>query len=135
MDPHAAVQLRRLGGTPEEHTSRQLRADDVGSADVVVTATRKHRSQVLTVSPQHLHRAFTLVELADLLSHAQGDTLPELIQDASRQRGGTARLTAEELDIIDPIGQSSSVHMAVADRIDAEVERIVDVLATVRPPL
>jgi len=125
MDPLAAAELRRLGGDPSGLTSRDLRESDLAWADLVVTATREHRSHVLTMSPEHLHRAFTLTELAALLPRADGDSVGALVRDAARKRGTLAGLGADDLDLPDPIGRTQEVHAAVADRIDAAVESIV----------
>ena len=51
MDPDAAEQLRRLGSDTGEFRSRPLTAKIVESADLILTATREHRTGVLPVSP------------------------------------------------------------------------------------
>ena len=69
MDPTAAAVLQGLGGDPAGFTSRQLVPEQVESADLVLTMTGRHRTQVLEADPSALHRAFTLREAARLAQH------------------------------------------------------------------
>ena len=67
MDALAAAELTRLGGDPSEFEARQLTASMATEADLVLTATRDIRSQVVATAPAALKRTFTLLELAALL--------------------------------------------------------------------
>ena len=67
MDASAAAELTRLGGDPTEFEARQLTASMATEADLVLTATRAIRGQVVATAPSALKRTFTLLELAALL--------------------------------------------------------------------
>jgi len=66
MPAEAAALSVRYGGRPEEHHARQLTARLVADADLVVTAAREHRSEVVSLHPRASRYAFTLNQLARL---------------------------------------------------------------------
>lgn len=76
MTPQAARELSALGGDAEGSCARQLTADLVRDADLVLTAERTHRSAVVQLMPRALRYAFTLRELARLLDDADLADLP-----------------------------------------------------------
>jgi protein-tyrosine phosphatase len=121
MDASAAAELARLGGDPAEFAGRQLTADLVTSADLVLTATRELRGQVVGLAPSALKRTFTLLELAALLeAHPWGELEKEradLVARAADWRDSVSGL-GDDLDVPDPIGRSPKVHRAAADRVD-----------------
>src|SRR4051794_6192330 len=121
MDPLAAAELARLGGDPSSFEARQLTPGLALEADLLLTATRAIRSQVVGLAPAVLKRSFTLLELAALL---QAPPWPETVTDraatvarASDWRGSVSGL-GDGLDVPDPIGRSAKVHRAAADLID-----------------
>lgn len=122
MDPDAAAQLRRLGGEPDDFNSRRLTGAHVTAADLVITMTRAHRSEVLAVEPRGLRRTFTLLELAHLLQqeHAPFDPDSTIARLADRR----SRATLDDYDIADPIGRPAEVHAEVADQIAAAADII-----------
>jgi protein-tyrosine phosphatase len=124
MDPYSAAALTRLGGDPTGVRARSFTAEMAQQADLILTMTRRHRSQVLQAFPRGLHRTFTLLEAADLLSQADlhglgavppPDRAGELAKRLHAAR--TRRATSESDDIMDPIGHSATVHARVADTI------------------
>jgi protein-tyrosine phosphatase len=128
MDPLAAEELVRLGGDPDDFAARQLTASMLTEADLVLTATRAIRSQVVALSPTALRRTFTLRELAAMLAE------PPWPQDDEADLGVTlARATdwrssvgllGDDLDLPDPIGRSPKVHRQVADFVDEATSAI-----------
>ncbi|MGH3317266.1 MAG: hypothetical protein ACRDO0_14075 [Nocardioidaceae bacterium] len=133
MDLHAAEQLRRLGGDPDDFMARSLTEWHVDRADLVLTATRGHRAAVLSEAPTALHRTFTLLEFANLAPYRPqdpnnhgGDLLAALVAEAAQRRGSA---TLQEYDVPDPYMQSAERHREVADAISTAVDRIVDGLA------
>jgi len=66
MDDLIARQLEAFGIDASGHVARQLTADQIESADLVVTCERHHRSEVVKLVPAAVQRAFTLRELAGL---------------------------------------------------------------------
>lgn len=135
MDRHAAAELRRLGGDPDEFSSRPLTDVHVTEADLVLTATREHRSAVLSRFPEALRRTFTLLEFAALAPYrplpdaVPGDILPSLVQEAAQRRASAA---SADHDIPDPYTRARDVHREVADLIGDAVERIVTGLVEAR---
>jgi len=131
MDRLAAAELARLGGDPAAFRSKLLTPQHIESSDLVLTATRAHRSFVLSDVPQALRRTFTMCEFADLVDGfscdnetARGSTEALVAWAASRR--GSARLDA--YDIADPYGASGQAHTSVANQISACVDRTVAAL-------
>ena len=66
MSVPAALELERVGGTPNGFAARQLTRELMREADLVLTATRALRSRVLEDEPAALRRTFTVREFAGL---------------------------------------------------------------------
>jgi protein-tyrosine phosphatase len=133
MEARAAAALRRLGGDPAGFTARPFGEAVARDADLVLTMTRKQRTEVLKATPRGLRRTFTLLEAAQLLELADLTDLPDgpqrarelgLRLDAARGR----RATTEADDLPDPIGQSSGTHRQVAGRIADALRPLAEVL-------
>jgi len=128
MDPHAAAELERLGGSGDGFASRAATPQVIEGADLVLTMTKDLRTQVLGRSPRMMRRTFTMGELA-----AVCEAVPELagtsdlVAAAARSRAHGAAA----LDVPDPIGQSPQVHAEVADLISGYVDAQVTVLGAV----
>jgi low molecular weight protein-tyrosine phosphatase len=126
MDPPAAAELLRLGGDPSGFRGRSFSALLGERADLILTATADHRRLVLQEVPQALHRTFTLLEFAHLVSavdgvaEAAGDP-PELVSRAAAHRGA-ARIDAYDLG--DPYGQAAAIHRRTAEVARAAVVEI-----------
>lgn len=128
MDPNAAEQLRRLGGDPSEFRSRPLTDQLSEQADLILTATRRHRSFVLERVPQALRQTFTLLEFADAIAIVRRDQpevsdLPEIVRLAAAAR---SRVGLQDYDIADPYGAPPDAHRLVADVIQAAVTSIAE---------
>ncbi len=107
----AAVVLQELGGEPSHFAARQLTAKTTSDADLVLTMTKAHRDAVLELAPNKLHKTFTLIEAARLVTQCNATT----IKDLSALR---PRLAAGEVsDIEDPIGQDPEVFSRVGSQI------------------
>ncbi|MRJ75178.1 low molecular weight phosphatase family protein [Aeromicrobium sp. SMF47] len=120
MDASAAAELERLGHSAEGFRSHPIGSYLVDSADLILTATRTHRSDVLGLSPQALRRSFTLVEFAALSGIVTADSPRELVAQAAQQRS----LAPAEIDIGDPYRRGPEVHRAIADQIAEAVATI-----------
>ncbi|MBC7631293.1 protein tyrosine phosphatase [Aeromicrobium sp.] len=120
MDTMAAMELMRLGHSAKAFRSHAIDTYLVDSADLIVTATRKHRSDVLAANPHALRRTFTLVEFAALVELVDGDGPRALVAQAARQRS----LAPPGIDIGDPYRRSPDVHRHTADQIDVAVRTI-----------
>jgi protein-tyrosine phosphatase len=122
MDAMAAMELLRLGHSAETFRSHPIDSYLVDSADLILTATRAHRSDVLSVNPKALRRTFTLREFAALCDIVDGDHPRAMVAEAAKQRS----MAPADLDIGDPYRRSPEVHRTTADQIDTAVLTISD---------
>ncbi|MET0931610.1 MAG: hypothetical protein ABWX74_18965 [Aeromicrobium sp.] len=129
MDATAAQELARLGHSADDFRSHPIEPYLVESADLILTATREHRSDVLALNPQALRRSFTLVEFASLTSLVDGDGPAELVRQAALRRS----LAPAQVDIRDPYRRGSDVHRQTADQIAGAVATITERLNALVP--
>ncbi|MCL9759244.1 protein-tyrosine-phosphatase [Frankia sp. AiPa1] len=127
MEHNAAELLRARGVDPAGFQSRHLTVDLVESSDLVLCATREHRSAVVTLSPRALRRSFTLREFARLTSAVRLADLPVgsvrpagelLVAAALRARAAGRVVPAEIDDLTDPLGENRHRFEACAAMID-----------------
>lgn len=116
----AATVLEAMGGDVSNFAARQLKPKILSEADLILTMTQAHRDAALEIAPQKLHRTFTLIEAAHLIS-AHGATsvadLPALRPQLTQQ---------ELLDIPDPIGKDAEVFASVGSQIAALLPPILE---------
>ena len=121
MDPHAQAQLLRREAHVPGFRARRLTADMIEDADLILTASRDHREDVVTLVPTSLRRCFTVRECARLLGFAGAPPGPcsptELAATAAELRGYGAGRDAE--DIADPVGQGRRAFARTADELAA----------------
>jgi protein-tyrosine phosphatase len=121
MSKYAAEELRSYGGDPTGFAARQLSPEIVEQSDLVLTATRELRSQVLAELPGALRRTFTILEFAALVEQAEGNTSADLVKWAGTHRSLVGNV---ELDVPDPYRRGAEEHARAAAAIDAAVQRI-----------
>jgi protein-tyrosine phosphatase len=121
MSTYAAEELRSYGGDPAGFAARQLTSDIVESSDLVLTATREVRSQVLAEVPTALRRTFTILEFAELAKNAEGSTPADIVAWAGTHRSLAAGV---EQDVPDPYRRGPEEHARAATAIDAAVQEI-----------
>jgi protein-tyrosine phosphatase len=136
MHPDSALVLAGFGGDPSGFTARQLVDGLIMDADLVLTMTRAHRADVLTLAPRALARTFTLREAADLVALAgdgaelPGDTFVEraraLVKAMATAR--SRRESGREDDVADPIRLPLEAHQEAGDAI---AEALLPVLARI----
>lgn len=118
MHPDSALVLRGYGAEPGDFRARQLEDRMAAEADLVLTMTRGHRSDVLRRAPRALQRTFTVREAAALQSllaaecELPGEDFPararglvKALHDARSRRHGNG-----DDDIADPIGRPLEAH-------------------------
>lgn len=126
VDSMVVLELERLGARADGFSSRAVDAEMVANADLVLTATRDHRSVVLGRHPGALRRTFTLLEFAELVENMIGVSSPaEMVAEAYRRRSEAGT----DLDLPDPFRRPPDVHRAVADQIAAAVGIIAERLS------
>ncbi|WP_203915126.1 arsenate reductase/protein-tyrosine-phosphatase family protein [Rhizocola hellebori] len=129
MNPPAARQVRARGADPEGFSARKLRADEIDSADLILTATADQFDYVTALRPDSAERTFVLGEFGRLLKGVDASTLPAgdvyergvaLVRAVSVLRAGHPASPQDDLD--DPWGRGDQVFSRVADEILATVE-------------
>jgi protein-tyrosine-phosphatase len=125
MHPESELVLRGLGAEPGDFRARQLAEGFVREADLILTMTREHRTEVLGLAPRALARTFTLREAAALLGlvgddveltgDGPTDRARRLVQQMAAAR--SRRHSDADDDIRDPIGRPVEVHDEVGEAI------------------
>ena len=128
MERNAAAQLSRLGGSAEGFVARRITRDLIDDSDLILTATRGTRADVLELAPGAMNRTFTLRELASVLESS--DELPADPRDLVQWAAGHRSAAEGELDIVDPMGRSEEIHRQAADLIDIGVTAVVRALGS-----
>jgi len=133
MSAPAAVISARLGNDPTTHSARQLTVSDIHSADLVLVASRRHRSEVAQLVPRATRTMFTIREFARIA--ATLESAP--VASVSDLRDSVARVAAHRGyapvddpaldDIVDPIGRSERTYERMASEL---VPAIATVSAT-----
>jgi protein-tyrosine phosphatase len=139
MDERAAARLVDAGGSPEGFVAQQLTKELVASAQLVLTATRRHRADVATLHPKALRYAFTFRDFADLASQIDPPGLDDATPAATRvqavvervaaRRGVNPPLTAAEADIVDPFRRGDEVFVQMSHQVLAGLPAVVRALS------
>jgi protein-tyrosine phosphatase len=81
MEPHALSVLAAAGVDGSDFRARELVAEHVVAADLVLGATREHRAAAVVLHPRAASRTFTLREFARLAAGQRGLVPPERPSD------------------------------------------------------
>lgn len=132
ISPEAAATLVALGGDPHGFAARDVDAEMLRAADLILTATREHRRIVVTSEPRAAGYALTLREFARLLgpvtrsdvaARASGNDPAErmtaVVAAALAQRGLVQIADPADDDIADPYGRDRAAYERAAREIDA----------------
>jgi protein-tyrosine phosphatase len=151
MTPETAALSLEYGATSTAHAPAQLTESLIADADLILTATRDHRSEVVSLLPRAVRKTFTvnqyarlapsLVELIETRPNPleptislvePAETTPEpvellknLLAKTSQARSlvqPPAALTDD--DITDPYKESAEIYVAVAAEINTAAETI-----------
>ena len=132
MDERAAAQAAALGLDPAGFVARQLTPAMVAEADLVLTATRKHRGEVATLHPKALRYTFTFLDFADLATQLDGvgpdDAQPrsqarlqDVVRSVASRRGLEPPLEPCRADVVDPFRREDELFVQMADQISGAV--------------
>jgi protein-tyrosine phosphatase len=140
MHPDSALVLQGLGADPGDFRSRQLTEEIAASADLILTMTRAHRSEVLRKAPRALRRTFTLHEVAELMPQVDQAALPDG-PPADRARALVRQLAAARSrrpgdaddDVLDPIGLPVEVHAKIGEAIAGALIPVLTGFAALAP--
>jgi protein-tyrosine phosphatase len=154
MTPEAAHLAEHYGADPAGHASQQLTERLITDADLILTATREHRSKVVSLHPRAARYTYTLNQFARLLPTAveslldpANEPIPsvELVETpqtdlATQLRALVAEVAAtrgfspppphpDDDDIEDPYRHSTAVYARVGAIINSTVTQITDAFA------
>lgn len=139
MPDEAAALSVQHGGAPENHLARQLSAEQVRSADLVLAMAAEHRSAVVRLLPRASRNTFTLIEFAALLENAErsspmlqdgffhlnaAEKLRHAVKWTSARRGYLSPASSIAVDVIDPYRRSSETYRESANQIVEALDRI-----------
>jgi len=141
MTPEALDQSQRYGGATNNHRARQLTSELITEADLVLTATRQHRGDVVSLLPRANRYSYTLTQLARLLAPvAEAGEGPRvtpqtfLTEIAASQGQFPPPPNPFDDDIEDPFRQSHEVYDRVGTAIDRATRIIAAALARTSSP-
>ncbi|MEV8633556.1 hypothetical protein AB0395_18035 [Streptosporangium sp. NPDC051023] len=119
MAERARQVLVRLGGDPEGFVSRPLTGELVAAADLVLTATARHRAESVAGHLPAATRAFTIAEFGTLAQAVSEEAVTghddpvlrarALVAEARSLRG---LVRVDRPDVPDPYGRSRRAHRA-----------------------
>ncbi|MCF6521613.1 protein-tyrosine-phosphatase [Streptomyces sp. JJ36] len=145
MEEHAAAVLLEHGADPDGFLGRELLDEHVIRADLVLTATRDHRAQVISMGHSAGLRTFTLKEFTRLVRAIDPATLPApgttagvveraraLVQAAAALRGWLLAPSPEADEIYDPYGAPIPYFRSVGDEISQALDPVVTALTGAR---
>jgi protein-tyrosine phosphatase len=139
MTPEAATLAVHYGASSSAHAPAQLTEALIAQADLVLTATREHRSEVVSMTSKAIRKTFTLNQFARL-----APTLVDLAETAPDRLGMLTNMLAQTAaarslvqlpaaltadDIADPYKQPQAVYDTVAAEIDAAATAITESFA------
>lgn len=138
MHPHAAALLEARGIDPSRFRAQLLTEQLIAASDLVLTATREHRSAVVGLVPRALRRTFTMREFNRLTSGVSVGDLPtdrlraagDHLVTAAWQARGAGRIVPVELDdLSDPVERGRERFEDCASMIGDAVIRPMTLLA------
>jgi protein-tyrosine phosphatase len=138
MEPFALSVLTTYGHDGSAFQARELVAEHVAGADLVLGATREHRAAAVVLQPRAARKTFTLRECDRLLTGVDPLSLPTgdlvaraqaVVVGAASQRGLIRADTPEDDDLVDPYQAPESAFVACADLVDSSLTRLLDLLA------
>lgn len=123
--------MERAAG--ERHIARKLDRIALASADLVLTADRGHRAEVVSTHPSLLHSTFCLREFARLLapvSLRRTGNDPVLraraaVSTAALRRGCVPWVDSTADTVPDPYGRSRNAHNVSADMIADALRQVL----------
>jgi protein-tyrosine phosphatase len=143
MEANAAAVLGEYGADAAGFRGRELLDEHVIDADLVLTFTQDHRSQVISMGHAAGLRTFTLKEFTRLVAAIDPATLPEpspggiadrarvLVRAAAALRGWLLAATPQADEVDDPYGAPITSFRYCAEEIYDAVDPVVTALTGV----
>jgi protein-tyrosine phosphatase len=149
MTDQAAALSRSYGGDPSQHQASELTTERISAANLIVTMTRAHRAEVVSLVPRASRKTFTLREFDRLIRTyreleplawaaprgASAAALNSFVQDLASKRGfATSAATPNADDVIDPYRRAQEVYDEAGLLISRSVEVMAGALVHVTAP-
>ncbi|MFG2750089.1 arsenate reductase/protein-tyrosine-phosphatase family protein [Streptomyces xanthophaeus] len=142
MEANAAAVLADFGADATGFTGRELLDEHVIRADLVLTATRDHRAQVISMGHAAGLRTFTLKEFTRLVRAIDPATLPPLddgmaeraralVRAAAALRGWLLAPSPDADEVYDPYGAPITFFRSIGDEINQALDPVVTALTGV----
>jgi protein-tyrosine phosphatase len=138
IDPAVAALVEAAGADVSHFVARQLTAEEVRSADLVLVMTRQHRSAVVALEPAAVRRTFLLLELSALAEAVAAEGWPlDVGEEPAVRLAALPRLTPAyrgrvdfpvDLQVVDPYRRSAHVYAEAGAVIRTAVDRLVRAL-------
>lgn len=131
MDDGSARLLADAGISSADFAARQLTPALVLSADLVLTATRDHRRQVVRMTPKALRHTHAIDDFSDLVAGAhleptgEGSFVAQLAVGATARRDEVPVRGAEDAGIVDPYRRSQDVFDQMAEQVGEVLPPII----------
>ena len=131
IDANAARVTREFGADPDDHQGRLATEQILGASDLVLTATERHRDDLLRLVPRAMRRTFTMREFVRLGRHlsapGSGDLVARVAEVAA-QRGQVPPAGPGEDDIGDPYGAAFELMQACGAAVSSSVDGTLGIL-------
>lgn len=134
-DLAATVLAQRLPAVAE-HRSVALTPSAITDSGLILTASRRHRSVVVSTVPAAVGRTFTILQFARLCDQVDkitgddpGELGRELVVQAKLARSSLQPVPGDEDDLPDPMGRGLAEFTLCADRLQDAINRILRPLA------
>jgi protein-tyrosine phosphatase len=122
IDTSSAAALAQVGIDPTQHRARQFEPWMAAYADLVLTANREHRDQVITELPVTFRRTFTMKEFPLLAARvAPLDDPRAVVAAAAAERGRGEPISPEDMDVRDPYRRAIPHAKTIAEEITESV--------------
>jgi protein-tyrosine phosphatase len=141
IDAPSARALRDLGVDGDGHIARQLTADHISEADLILTAESAHRSAILQADPLAFRKTFTMREFGRLGAALPPMTEPPTMErlrsrvgEVAGQRGLVEAPATGDDEVGDPYGAPFEVARQTAATISVAVDAILTALGLPSQP-
>ena len=129
IDRGSAAALGQLGIDPTHHRARQFEPWMAADADLILTAERAHRDQVMLDAPSAFRRTFTMKEFARLAPAVRSADARTAIAEAAAARASTGPVPLEDDDMPDPYRRAARHAKTIAQQITEAVQVTLDMLS------
>jgi protein-tyrosine phosphatase len=135
MHPNTRKYLRSRGIAITDWHTRRVEPWMLDSSDLILTATRQHRSMIVGARPELLGRTFPLLQFAALAEAARkSGRWPQLVTSdrdslatTVREVQGETQFAAMDADLADPVGHRYHKFRICGSTID---QAIIQILGT-----